>query len=68
MSSDEAVLIYAIDRTDAWWQYVGENLGFSKYVVVSDIRGAADMDVVDDFNAAYKTQYFYCNLSFLESI
>lgn len=56
MTSEATVLVYAINRTDAWWQYVAANLGFTKHVVVSDVRGAADKDVVDDFNAAYRRQ------------
>jgi hypothetical protein len=65
VTSKLAVLIYAINRTDAWWQYVAENLGFSHHVVVSDIRGAADRDVVDDFYAAYERQYAYSDIQTL---
>lgn len=53
------VLIYAINRTDVWWKHVGENLGFAHNTVVSDIRGAGDCDVVDDFNAEYLRQHAY---------
>lgn len=56
MTSEAKVLVYAINRTDGWWQYVAANLGFTRHVVVSDVRGAADRDVVDDFNAAYRRQ------------
>ncbi|WP_300455638.1 hypothetical protein [Accumulibacter sp.] len=57
VNAEDTALIYAINRTDAWWQHVGANLGFDRYVVVSDVRGAADRDVVDDFNAEYARQY-----------
>lgn len=53
---DNSVLIYAINRTDAWWKHVGENLGFTRHTVVTDIRGAGDCDVVDDFYAEIKRQ------------
>ena len=56
VKADNTVLIYAINRTDAWWKHVGANLGFENAVVVSDVRGAADRDVVDDFNAEYSRQ------------
>lgn len=53
MSSPETILIYAINRTDAWWKHVGNHLGFAHNVVVTDIRGAGDCDVVGDFYAEY---------------
>ena len=56
MSNSDTVLIYAINRTDAWWKHIGENLGFARNVVVTDIRGAGDCDVVDNFYAAYARQ------------
>lgn len=56
MSELDTVLIYAINRTDRWWQYVGKHLGARQHVVVTDIRGAGDCDVVDDFNAEYRRQ------------
>jgi hypothetical protein len=59
---EATVLIYAINRTDAWWRYVAEHTGFARHVVVSDIRGAADRDVVDDFNAAFRRQYAYSDI------
>lgn len=65
MTTEATVLAYAINRTDAWWQYVVEHAGFARHVVVSDIRGAADRDVVDDFNAAYRRQYAYSNIQTL---
>jgi hypothetical protein len=52
----DTVLIYAINRTDQWWSCVGQHLGFARHVVVSDIRGAGDLDVVKDFNAEYRRQ------------
>jgi hypothetical protein len=57
VSSPYTVLIYAINRTDSWWKHVGNNLGFAENVVVTDIRGAGDCDVVDDFYTAYRQQY-----------
>jgi hypothetical protein len=62
---DSTLLVYAINRTDAWWQYVAANSGFNRHVVVSDIRGAADRDVVDDFNAAYRCQFAYNDIQTL---
>lgn len=56
MSSPDTVLIYAINRTDRWWKHVGNHLGFAENVVVTDIRGAGDCDVVDDFYIAYRQQ------------
>jgi hypothetical protein len=57
VSSPDTVLIYAINRTDRWWKHVGDHLGFASSVVVTDIRGAGDCDVVDDFYAAYRRQH-----------
>jgi len=62
LNNTDTVLIYAINRTDEWWGYVAENLGFLRHVVVSDIRGAADRDVVDDFNSEYARQYKLCDV------
>lgn len=59
MNSSETILIYAINRTDAWWKYVGEHLGFEHHLVVSDIRGAGDCDVITDFYAEYARQLAY---------
>lgn len=56
MSELDTVLIYAINRTDRWWQHIGKHLGARRHVVVTDIRGAGDCDVVDDFNAEYRRQ------------
>lgn len=65
MTSEDAVLVYAINRTDDWWRCVAKNLGFAQHVVVSDVRGAGDRDVVDDFNAAFKRQFDYCDIQTL---
>jgi hypothetical protein len=65
VTSEATVLVYAINRTDAWWQYVAANCGFARHVVVSDIRGAADRDVVDDFNVAYRRQFTYSDIQTL---
>jgi hypothetical protein len=56
LSKSRLVLIYAINRTDKWWKFVGENLGFDKSVVISDIRGAGDRDLVNDFYQMYNIQ------------
>jgi hypothetical protein len=56
VSSNDTVLIYAINRTDAWWMHVGSHLGFARSVVVTDVRGAGDIDVVDQFYEAYSAQ------------
>ena len=56
MDRPDTILIYAINRTDAWWKHVGENLGFARNVVVTDIRGKGDCDVIDDFYDAYRRQ------------
>jgi hypothetical protein len=54
--SGELVLVYAINRTGRWWSHIAANLGFARYLVVSDIRGAADCDTADDFYAEYRRQ------------
>lgn len=54
--TDSCALIYAINRTDAWWRHVGDHLGFSKSVVVTDIRSAGDCDVVSDFYEEVRRQ------------
>ncbi len=56
MDRTDTILIYAINRTDAWWKHIGDNLGFTRSVVVTDIRGKGDCDVIDDFYAAYRRQ------------
>lgn len=56
MDRNDTILIYAINRTDAWWKHIGDNLGFARNVVVTDIRGKGDCDVIDDFYAAYRRQ------------
>ncbi|MCZ4316332.1 hypothetical protein O4H66_23270 [Comamonadaceae bacterium G21597-S1] len=56
MDRSATVLIYAINRTAVWWKHLGDNLGFARNVVVTDIRGAGDRDVVDDFYTGYRQQ------------
>jgi hypothetical protein len=56
LTASGTVLIYPVRATDEWWRYVGENLGFEKSVVVSDIRGVGDYCVVEDFYAQYDRQ------------
>lgn len=50
------VLIYSIHRSEPWWRCVGESMGFEKAVLVTDLRGEGDINVVDDFYAGY-SQY-----------
>lgn len=52
-SRDSKILIYAIHRSYPWWREVGKNLGYGEAIVASCIRGDGDIDVVDDFYAAY---------------
>ncbi len=47
-------LIWAIHRTEAWWTYVGANLGFDHVTVLTDKRNHGDRAVTDDFYAAYR--------------
>lgn len=56
MDRSDTILIYAINRTEVWWKYIGENLGFARHVVVTDIRGKGDCDVIDDFYSAFNRQ------------
>jgi hypothetical protein len=48
------VLIYTIHRTERWWKVVGENLGYERAILVSDLRGQGDFCIVDDFYRAYR--------------
>lgn len=50
-------LIFAIHRTEAWWRHIGDNLGYERSLLVSDLRGEGDLNVVDDFYAAYREYY-----------
>jgi hypothetical protein len=50
------VLVYPVRATDKWWKHIGDNLGFEKSVVVSDVRGAGDIDIVDDFYREIRRQ------------
>jgi hypothetical protein len=63
--SGELALVYAIHRTDQWWRYIAANLGFARYLVVSDIRGEADCDTADDFYAEYRRQRRLCDIQTL---
>ena len=65
MTSEGTALFYAINRTDLWWQYVATNCGFERHVVVSDIRGAGNKDIVDDFYAAYRLQLSFNDIQTL---
>ena len=48
-SANRRVLIYPVNRTEAWWSFIGRHLGWGESAVVSDIRGKGDFCVVDDF-------------------
>ena len=61
MDRAETILIYAINRTDTWWKHIGNNLGFARNVVVTDIRGKGDCDVISDFYTAYRRQQSQAN-------
>ncbi len=51
------VLIYSIHNSEPWWRCVGEAMGFERAVLVSDLRGEGDHNLVDDFYAAYHRLY-----------
>lgn len=51
---NKRVLIYPVNRTVAWWRFVGQNLGWDESVVVTDVRGTGDICVVDDFYVELK--------------
>ena len=53
-TANQRVLVYPVNRTDVWWRYVGQNLGWGESVVVSDVRGKGDICVVDHFYAEVK--------------
>lgn len=48
------VLLFGIHGTVAWWRYLGQNLGWGKSIVVTDLRGEGDLSVVNDFYAELK--------------
>ena len=50
---DSKILIYTIHRSYPWWREVGNNLGYDEAIVASCVRGDGDIDVVDDYYAAY---------------
>ncbi len=46
------VMFFSYRSTDAWWQYLAENLNFTNATcVVSDMRGDGTINIVDDFYA-----------------
>ena len=53
-TANQRVLVYPVNRTDVWWRYVGQNLGWGESLVVSDVRGKGDICVVDHFYAEVK--------------
>ena len=65
MTTNPTLLIYAINRTEAWWEYIAKNSGFSRHFVVSDVRNSADIDVVNDFYEAYHRQYAFNDIQTL---
>lgn len=53
-TENKRVLIYPVNRTAAWWRFVGQNLGWNESVVVTDVRGTGDVCIVDDFYVELK--------------
>lgn len=48
------VLVFAIHNSERWWRAVADALSPFRGVLVSDLRGMGDRDVVDSFYAAYR--------------
>lgn len=51
------ILIYSIHNSEAWWRAVGNAMGFEHAVLVSDLRGEGDHNLVDPFYNAYRRHY-----------
>ena len=51
------VLIFAIHGTEKWWRHIGDNLGFERGVMVSDLRGEGDYNIVDDFYRHFRRHH-----------
>lgn len=51
------ILVCAIHRTTAWWTHVAAHLGYERAVVMSDVRGDGDINIVDDFYRACRPLY-----------
>jgi hypothetical protein len=51
------VLIYSIHRTEAWFRHLGQNMGFAKSYVVSDLPGEGDYNLVADFQSNQRKFY-----------
>lgn len=51
------ILIYSIHNSEAWWRAVGNAMGFERAVLVSDLRGEGDYNLVDPFYQAYRRHY-----------
>ena len=48
------VLIHAIRRTEAWWRFLGANMGFERVVVTSPMRGESDHEIAMAFYPRYR--------------
>ena len=48
------VLLFGIHGTVAWWRHLGQNLGWGKSLVVTDLCGEGDFSVVKDFYTELK--------------
>ena len=51
------VLVYTIRRTEPWWSYLLKQMNFRNFWTISDLRGAGDICIVDDFNKHMKEFY-----------
>lgn len=60
MSADKpssTILIYTIHRTEPWFAYIGERMGFDNSFTVSCLPGEGDFNVISDFQATQKRFY-----------
>ncbi|MDG2003432.1 MAG: hypothetical protein P8J20_08885 [Novosphingobium sp.] len=48
------ILIYTIHGVETWFKYLGDQMGYERAITFSDIRGDGDLNIVDDFYAAYR--------------
>lgn len=63
MMRDGTILIFSIHNSEPWWREVARHLGFARVRLVTDLRGEGDIEVVDDFYAAYRDYYRRAALS-----
>lgn len=51
------VLFFSYHNTKAWWQYLADNLNFTKSArLISDLRESVDICIVDDFYQNFRTR------------